>query len=75
MALLFEAWQADGKGQALHSCMRSDSKGYSHEGRNLKIQEWKANPQIVLITKNRTDGQSNIEHVLYTKPGYIDPCL
>lgn len=75
MAFIFESWVPDGNGQSVHKSMRSDAKGYSHEGRDAWIAQQKADKAVCLITKNRTDRQSHIEHVIYTSPGYVDPCL
>lgn len=75
MAILFESWVPDGKGQALHKSMRSDAKGYSHDGRDRWLAQQRADKSVCLITKKRTDKQSPVEHMLYTRPGYVDPCL
>lgn len=75
MAILFESWKHDGKGQSLVQSLRSDARGYSPTIRDNWLSAQAQDPSVVLITKNRTDKHSKVEHVLYTKPGYVDPCL
>ena len=72
MALIFESWRADGIGQSRIDCIRSDTKDWLQ-----KFEDWlarqEANPECVLITKNRTDRQSHWEHIIWQRPGYQDP--
>lgn len=73
MAHIIIAWRADGKGQSEIKHIRSDDKGYSHEGRDLWIAEQRNNPECVLITRTRTDRASPREDILWQRPGYVDP--
>lgn len=72
MAIIYESWRADGDGQSRIDYIRSDTKDWPEKSRDWLIQQ-KANPECVLITKNRTDRQSTWEHILWQRPGYHDP--
>ena len=70
MALLFEAWEQDGKGQAQRHSLRSDAKGYTKETYEQWLAKCQDDPAVVEITKGRTDQQSDIAHTLWVRPGH-----
>ena len=72
MAIIFEAWQADGQGQSRLDYIRSDRQDWWQASQGW-LAHWKAQPACVLITKRRTDHQSIWEHILWQRPGYKDP--
>ena len=74
MALIYESWQADGNGQSRIDSLRSDARGYSAEMAQTWVAQQRENPRCVLITRSRTDRQSNWEKVVWVRPGYTDPC-
>lgn len=71
MAYLYEAWEADGKGQDRFDHFRSDS--VVNEIKTFVFETWKRDKRTVLVTRRRTE-KSDSEKVIYTRPGYTDPC-
>ena len=73
MAILLTAWEDDnGKGQKELAHSRSDQPWYDLDE---FVKAYSQDPDCVLITKGRTDNQSLVEHILWQKPGYVDPTL
>ena len=71
MALIYEAWEADGpNGEARVDSLRSDAKGLTPTSLELRLAAWRRDRRVVLITRARTDRQSEHMHNLWVRPGY-----
>lgn len=73
MALQWTSWRADGNGQTAIDSIRSDSPKWVNRSTEW-LRAQKANRECVLVTKSRTDSQSHVEHIIWQRPGYTDPC-
>lgn len=72
MAIIYTSWRAETNGQSEIKHYRSDQPLFN-EMKTVWVSEQQANPECVLITKSRTDNQSAWEHIIWQKPGYVDP--
>ena len=75
MALIWESWRRDGNGQSRIDSLRSDTRGFDDELMQSWVLRQRSNQECVLITRSRTDKQSPWEKIVWTRPGYTDPCI
>lgn len=74
MALIYESWRADGDGQSRIDWLRSDCREYTAELAQDWVNNQRKNCDCVLITRSRTDRQSDYYKTVWIRPGYVDPC-
>lgn len=70
MAYILHYWRRDGNGQSELKAKRLKS---INEAFPLSLPHNRP-AGTVLITVDRSDNQSNIEKVIWTESGYVDPC-